>query len=167
MKIILIAAMSVNGMIAETTSQSSLVWTSKEDTRFFIEKSKESGVVVMGKNTFDTIGKGLPGREIVVMTWKPEEHEPVEGVVFTNKLPREIVDEYKTKGQQSMVIAGGSATYSAFMGEGLVTDLYLTVEPVFFGSGIPLASGIGRTDLQFVESVMLNDQSIMLHYQVI
>ncbi len=41
MKIILIAAISGNGMIAEREGQSSLDWTSKEDTKFFVEKTKE------------------------------------------------------------------------------------------------------------------------------
>jgi len=72
MKIILIAAMTLNGMIAQTRDQNSLEWTSKEDTAFFIEKTKEAGVVVMGQKTFETIGKPLKGRRLIVLTQDEE-----------------------------------------------------------------------------------------------
>ena len=165
MNVWLVAALSIDGKIAQTEGQSSLDWTSKEDLRFFIEKTKEAGVLVMGRKTFDTIGKALPGREIVVMTRTPEESEKIEGVVFTNKHPNEIVDEYKTKGQQSIVIAGGSSVYSEFIREGLVTDYFLTVEPVIFGNGVSLASGFDRVNLHLVETKKLGEQAVLFHYR--
>ena len=164
MNVILIAAMSMNGMIAEQSDQSSLDWTSKEDTRFFVEKTKEAGVVVMGRKTFETIGKGLPGREIVVMTRTPDIHEQMDGVVFTDMTSQQIVETYKNKGQQSIAIAGGSNVYSLFIREGLVTDYFLTIEPVLFGNGVPFAVGFDRVNTKLVETKMLNEQAVLLHY---
>ena len=67
-KVILIAAISADGKIAERTDQNSLDWTSKEDTRFFIERTKQAGALIMGRKTFESIGKPLPGRINLILT---------------------------------------------------------------------------------------------------
>lgn len=174
MKILLIAAVSLNGKIAQSRDQSSLEWTSKEDTAFFIEKTKESGTVVMGQRTFETIGRPLKGRRLIVLTqdasMKSKSTEADENgtrLEFVEESPKDLIARLKSEGVTSVVIGGGSFVYSSFLKEGLVTDLYLTFEPVLFGNGIPLAESFGDVKLAFVESKLLNDQSLMLHYEVV
>ncbi|NQV88874.1 MAG: dihydrofolate reductase [Parcubacteria group bacterium] len=175
MKILIIAAMSADGKIAESVDQLSLDWTSKEDTRFFIDKTKEVGTLVMGSTTFATIGKPLPGRRIIVLS-KDDSKEPrfssIEtvppggSVEFANKSAEELVADLGHEGVESLVVGGGSSVYSQFLQAGLVTDLYLTIEPVLFGAGIPLASGFDRIEMSLVDVTKLNDQAVLLHYQV-
>lgn len=62
------------------------------------------------------------------------------------------------------MVAGGSSIYSQFLSEGLITEVFLTVEPVLFGDGIPLATGFDRMNLSLVESTRLGDGSVLLHY---
>ncbi|MBI4435706.1 dihydrofolate reductase [Candidatus Uhrbacteria bacterium] len=176
MNVWLIAAMSADGKIAQAEGQSSLDWTSKEDTRFFIDKTKEAGVVIMGRKTFDTIGKPLKGRRIVVVTRasvprQPPLAPPWEGggsdgtIEYSNLPPRELLSHLASQGVTTVAIAGGSSIYSQFLCEGLVTDLYLTIEPHLFGSGVPLASGFDRLDLHLQEVRQLNAQAVLLHYK--
>lgn len=167
MKVILIAAISINGKIGTSSNQSSLEWTSKEDTQFFVEKTKECGVMIMGRKTFDTIGHGLKDRKMIVMTCDVESKQPVDGVEFTCETPREILDRLAAQGFESVTITGGSNMYSLFLKEKLITDLYLTIEPILFGEGIPLAESFGDVKLRFVESQMLGEQSVLLHYEVV
>lgn len=167
MKVILISAMSVNGNIGRSSEHSSVEWTSKEDTKFFVDQTKEAGVVVMGRKTFETIGRSLPGRLIVVMTRKPELYSVIDGVEYTNKHAQEILKDLRARGFSSVVIAGGSEVYSMFLQEKLVTDLYLTIEPILFGNGVPLVEFPGDVALQFVETYMLGLQSVLLHYRVV
>ena len=175
MNIIVIAAMSADGKIAEGPHQNSLDWTSKEDTRFFIDKTKEVGTLVMGQTTFETIGKALSGRRTVVLTkdveqqprFAPMDQVPAEGSVEYATLPvKELVEELRRDGVESLGVAGGSSVYSQFLQAGLVTDLYLTIEPVLFGGGVPLASGFDRIEMSLVDTTKLNDQAVLLHYQV-
>ncbi len=175
MKILIIAAMSADGKIAESADQLSLDWTSKEDTRFFIDKTKEVGTLVMGATTFATIGKPLPGRRIIVLTkddskeprFPMSEKVPLGGSVeFANMTAEELVGALGHEGVEDLVVGGGSSVYSQFLQAGLVTDLYLTIEPVLFGSGIPLASGFDRIEMSLVDVTKLNDQAVLLHYQV-
>lgn len=167
MEVFIIAAVTANGMIAEKTDQSSLDWTSKEDLRFFVEKTKEAGVMIMGSTTYKTIGKPLPGRLTIVMTRDTTGKEDIEGQLkYTSDTPQEILAELKVKGFQKVPITGGAQIYSLFLDSGLVTDLYLTVEPVLFGEGIPLAEGMDRVDLELVETKPMGDHATMSHYKV-
>ncbi len=165
MKVLLIAAVSADGKIAESEDQLSLDWTSKEDLRFFIDKTKETGVVIMGRKTFDTIGKPLKERQVVVMTRSPESQKEMDGVEYTNESPKEILDRLSGLGIKSVVVAGGSSIYSMYLKEGLVTDVYLTVEPYLFGGGVPLASGFERIKMQLEEVTQLGENGVLLHYQ--
>ncbi|MBI2475497.1 dihydrofolate reductase [Candidatus Uhrbacteria bacterium] len=169
MKIILLAAISANGKIAEHECQTSLDWTSKEDLRFFIEKTKEIGVLIMGRKTFETIGKPLKGRKTIVMTREDngrqlETKEESGKVEFTSEQPCKLLERLQKEGVENVVIAGGSSIYSQFLKEKLVTEIYLTVEPVLFGDGVPLASGFGRINLKLDEVTQLGDQAVLLHF---
>lgn len=175
MKVILIAAISVDGKIAERPDQTSLDWTSKEDTKFFVEKTKEAGVVVMGARTFATIGKPLKGRRLIVLSNRRDPQSgnrrgprtPPEGTVeFANMSPSQLVKMLEEQSHDAVVVAGGASVYSQFLREGLVTDLYLTVEPFLFGDGVPLVSGVQRIRLRLVEARPLGETAVLLHYLI-
>lgn len=167
MEVFIIAAVSANGMIGQSVKQSSLTWTSKEDLKFFIEKTKEAGVMIMGHSTFKTIGKPLPGRLMIVMTRTPEKFENIDGeLIYTSDSPQQILAELKVQGFNNVAIAGGSQVYSLFLESGLVTDLYLTVEPVIFGDGIPLIGEMDRVDLELIETKQMGEHATMMHYKV-
>ncbi|MBI2473286.1 dihydrofolate reductase [Candidatus Uhrbacteria bacterium] len=166
MNIWLIAAISANGFIAESSGQRSLDWTSREDLEFFIQKTKEAGVVIMGRKTFETIGRPLKERRLIVMTRQEGMMAQMEGVEWWSGRVVELVNKLTEEEVRSIVIAGGSSIYSQFLEAGLVTDLYLTIEPVLFGTGVPFASGFDRMNLTLVEVKKLNQQSVLLHYRI-
>ncbi len=164
MKVCLIAATSANGYIAEAVQQSSLDWTSKEDKTFFVTKTKELGTVVMGRKTFATFGRALKGRRLLVLTKSPENEAPMEGVEFTSESPAVLVARLEAEGCTGLALAGGASVYGQFLQAKLVTEVFLTVEPILFGQGVPLAHGFERTSLKLQEVTKLNDQTILLHY---
>ena len=164
MKVVIVAAVSIDGKIAQSQNQSSLDWTSKEDTRFFVEKTKEAGVVVMGRTTFDPIGKPLKGRRLIVMS--RDEAKEMEGVEYVDMSAEDLAKQLEAEGVSEVVIAGGASVYSQFLDAGLVTDVFLTVEPIMFGDGVPLASGFDRIDLHLEQMSRLGEQGILLHYTI-
>jgi dihydrofolate reductase len=166
MNIWLIAAISANGFIAESSGQRSLDWTSKEDLAFFIQKTKEVGVVIMGRKTFETFGRPLKDRRLIVMTRQEGVNSQWEGVEFSTLSPIDLIKKLTEEGVKTVVLAGGASLYSQFLEVDLVTDLYLTVEPVLFGQGIPFASDFGRVNLKLIEVKKLNEQSVLLHYKL-
>lgn len=174
MKVLLIAALSLNGKIAQATNQSSLEWTSKEDTAFFIEKTKESGTVIMGQRTFETIGRPLKGRRLIVLTQDASLKAKNVGadengtrLEFVEEAPVDLIRRLESEGVASVVIGGGSFVYSSFLRDKLVTDLFLSMEPILFGNGIPLAESFEDVKLRFVASKQLGEQTVLLHYEVV
>lgn len=165
MHTILLAAVTANGFIARSTNELAN-WTSKEDKKLFVEETKKAGVMLMGRTTFATIGKALPGRLIVVLTEKPNEVTTVPGSVETASGDlKTILDGLEKRGFTSVVIAGGSNVYSQFLNAGLVDEILLTVESQLFTSGIPLAQNLTREiplELKSVEK--LGATSVLFRY---
>ena len=64
MTLSLIVAVSKNGFIGK---DGSLPWQISEDLKRF-KKITSNSVVIMGKNTFLSIGKSLPNRENVIVS---------------------------------------------------------------------------------------------------
>ena len=122
--------------------------------------------MIMGRKTFETIGRPLKDRLVVVMTRQAMISDK-EGIEYTSKSPREVLIELASRGYEQAAICGGSEVYSLFLREGLVDELFLTVEPVLFGSGVPLTTGFERLNLELIESRPLNAQAILLHYRVV
>ena len=167
MNITIIAAISADGKIAERTSQSSMDWSSKEDMRFFVEKTKEARAMIMGRTTFETIGKPLKDRLIIVLSREPGKSIPGQ-VEWTSESPQTIVSNLERRGYTNVIIAGGSQIYTLFLQERLVTDLYLTIEPVLFGStGVPFIADTGRINLRLLETTSLSPQSVVHHFEVV
>jgi len=167
MNILLLAAISVDGRIAKSADQLA-DWTSKEDKRFFVSKTKEAGALIMGRKTYDTIGRPLPNRLNLIMTRDADTSKNIDGELeYTSKSPREILDELKERGYESVVIGGGTSIYSLFLREGLVTDLYLTVESLLFGSGVALIDDVPQTNLDLQSVEKIGDQSVLIHYKII
>lgn len=165
MKVCLIAAVTADGFIGKDAGHSSMEWTSKEDKQFFVEKTKELGTVIVGRTTFDTFKKPLPNRRNIVLTSTPENYE-VEGVEFTSQDPKQLLARLEGEGVESVAVIGGSKVYSQFLAEGLVTDLYLTVEPVVFGSGVPLVELDTPVQLELESERLLNSSTVLMHYVV-
>src|SRR5580765_1386778 len=74
-----IAAMSLNRVIGAANK---IPWHLPEDFKWF-KKMTTGQVVVMGRKTFESIGKPLPGRSTVVLTSSPE---PIPGVLTITNL---------------------------------------------------------------------------------
>lgn len=175
MEIVLIAALSADGFIASRESEKSTDWTSKEDLRWFAKKTKEIGVCVMGRTTYETIGRALPGRVSIVLSKSGKaisELPPVvigepEGSVFvTSSSPQEIVQELTTRGIQQLAVCGGASVYGQFLEEKLVTRLFLTIEPLLVGQGVGLSSKPLTQKLQLVQLQPLSESTIVLEYVI-
>lgn len=162
MQTFIIAALTADGFIARN-SHHLADWTSKEDKRFFVEMTKRAGVMVMGQNTYETIGKPLPGRLNIV--YSREKTYP--GVEVTQAEPAALLKDLEQRGYKEVAICGGSAIYTMFMEAGVVDTLYLTVEPVLFGQGITLFNKEIDKKLTLMKVEKLGEQSVLLEYTIV
>nr|AIA14316.1 RibD C-terminal domain protein [uncultured bacterium] len=164
MKVFMIAAMSADGYIGRDSNHLA-DWTGNEDKKVFVRLTKAAGVMVMGARTFGTIGRALPGRRTIVYTRHPESIR-AEGIEATAEPPAELLERLKREGANGVAICGGAATYDLFLQAGLIEEIYLTVEPVLFGSGVRLFNNPIEVPLKLLETTALSDNVLLLHYHV-
>lgn len=166
MKLIMVMASTVDGRIAKS-SDHRVDWTSKEDKQYFVKTTKEHGVVIMGRATYDTIGRPLPGRLNIVLTREKRDDIPGTLEHFSGS-PRELVASLEKRGYASAVLAGGANVNGQFIKDGLVSEIHLTLEPTLFGKGIGVVEGVDvDVNLALERVERLNERgAVLLVYSV-
>ena len=170
MKVFIIAALTADGFISRNPGHSPLQWRSQGDKQFFIARTKEAKVVVMGLNTAKTSKRPMPDRLNIIYAVNKEElphWKEFEGWEVTQKDPAVLVQELSERGYDQVAICGGSTIYTMFMQAGVVSTLYLTIEPVLFGQGMNLFNKEIDRKLNLVKAEKLGEQSLLLEYSVL
>ncbi|MEK7498860.1 MAG: dihydrofolate reductase, partial [Patescibacteria group bacterium] len=123
MIISLIAAMGRNRVIG---SKDALPWKLPADMRRFRELTRGK-MIIMGKNTFDSIGKPLPERTNIVITKQDIE---IPGCFVTHSIDGSILHGYAGTGREDekpwdeVMVIGGASIYAQFLT--LASRLYIT-----------------------------------------
>lgn len=169
MKTILYMGITPNGYIAKEDGNSE--WTSEEDLRGFFENSKKAGNIIMGKNTYHEVLKygyfPFPEALNIVVSREDRDNRWGDNVIFTDAAPREILTMLGEKGFDTAFLAGGGILNALFMREKLINEIYLDVEPLIFGKGIPvIAPSEFECELDLLEVKKLNRNTVQLHYRV-
>lgn len=174
MNVFIIVAMSLDGFIAQRADQASTDWTSLEDKKFFTQKTKEAGVIVMGETTFGTIGFPLKDRLNIIYSHLSESEfeqkydlklDP-EKIRLTSKKPDQLIADLEQEGFQQVAICGGSTIYTMFFQAGVVDEFFITLETVIFGNGLKLFKRSELQKLKLVECQKMNEKgALLLHYE--
>lgn len=119
-----VVAVSKNGVIGK---DGKLPWHFSSDLRFF--KQLTTGhTVIMGRVTFDSIGKPLPNRQNIVVS---RQAHSVPGVEFAPS----ISEALKLVKDKEIFIIGGASIYKETIG--LIDAIYLThINQVFQGDAV-------------------------------
>jgi dihydrofolate reductase len=166
MEVILLMAMTLDGKIAKDSLQ--LVdWTGKADKQYFVQVTREAGVVIMGSKTFDTIGKPLPGRKNIVLTRNPDRKSQEENLIFTDQSPGQIIKGLKEEGFERVTLIGGAIINSLFAKDGLITQIHVTLVPALFGRGLSLFRDPLDLALELVENREIEKGHLLLVYRVL
>ncbi len=104
MKKIIIAAVAQNGVIGRSNGE--MPWHSKEDFQHF--KSTTLGFpVIMGRKTFESLGKPLKDRLNIILTRKQNLHYDFENIIVIDGLENSFAYCEKNKYEKIFVIGGG------------------------------------------------------------
>ncbi len=101
---IIIAAKSNNNVIGKGND---LVWHMPADLKFFMNKTK-GHFVIMGRKTFESLGKPLPGRPTIIITRNKNYH--FEGCWVVDTIEKAFVIA-ENEGQELVYILGGAQIY--------------------------------------------------------
>ncbi len=124
----MIAAIAANGVIGRDDD---LPWRLSADLKRF--KALTMGHhLILGRKTFDSIGRALPGRTMVVIT---RGHPEVPTGVLTADSIETAIDIARDGGDNEAFVAGGAQIYALALP--LADRLYLTrIETAFDGDTI-------------------------------
>lgn len=100
-RLTLVAAVGRNGVIGDGAA---MPWHLPEDLQFF-KRTTMGGVLVMGRGTWDSIGRALPGRRTIVVTRDRTWSAP--GAEVAHSLPEALL----MAGDTEVFIAGGGTVY--------------------------------------------------------
>lgn len=119
--IALIVAMAENGVIGR---HNQLPWHLPEDLAYF-KRTTLGKPIIMGRKTYESIGRPLPGRANLVVTRQP--HWQAEGVTVCNSLAQALEQaraEATRSGAPELMVIGGGELYRQALP--LAQRLYLT-----------------------------------------
>lgn len=105
----IVVAMDKNNLIGTDKTPNHLPWHNKEDFQHF-RKLTLGKTILMGKNTYEAIGKPLPKRHTIVLSYEMLDNLP-ENVSCTTDLAG-IIEEYRKNGED-LYICGGASVYRA------------------------------------------------------
>lgn len=112
----IIAAIGKN---RELGRDNKLLWSLKGDLKFFKEKTTNH-TIIMGRKTFESLGRLLPNRKHVVIS--SSNNFPKEVDVYNNI--ESLLSHYKDTSEELFII-GGAKIYSEFID--YATKMYLTL----------------------------------------
>lgn len=167
MKVILYMAISLNGMIAKSDDDTS--WISKEEWNSYSLAVRTAGNLIVGHRTYEILTKQpefleLKNAKLVVVA--VENFQTLSSNHLIAHSAKEALE--LLKGFKEVVVAGGSTLNASFMSENLVDEIFIDIEPIILGKGIPLFRDTDfEYNLKLVGQKKINDNEIQLHYKVL
>lgn len=166
MKVILYMAMSANGFIAKKDDDTSFI--SKEEWGAYADTVRKAGNVIIGRRTYEIFAKQpefkqLEGAKVIILS--EQNFKTLDSNHLVAKSPEEALEFVKNF--EEVIVAGGSSTNKSFLEENLIDEIYLDVEPIVFGEGIPLFAPVNfKKQLELIGIKNISDNEIQLHYKV-
>ncbi|WP_323790931.1 dihydrofolate reductase [Nocardioides sp.] len=127
MKVIAIAAVARNGVIG---ADGSIPWHLPDDFAHF-KRTTLGHTLLMGRATYDSIGRPLPGRTTIVLTRDPawSTGNPDDGVLVAHSVDDALALAARQDGD--LYVAGGAVVYDALvphLDEQVLSEVHLEPE---------------------------------------
>ena len=161
-------ATSVNGYIAKLNHDTP--WSDDEFISYS-DKVKEVGNLIIGKTTYDLMLEenafaDLDEPFIAVLTSSIQ--KPARKKTAFVKNLKDALKILEKQDFQMALVGGGGQADTAALELGLLEEIFIDVEPLVFGRGIPLFSpSDSDLKLKLLDTKKVGESGIQLHYQVI
>ena len=101
----IIVATDEDLLIGKKDSRNGMPWNVPEDLQYF-KATTLNKTILMGLTTYQAIGRPLPNRKTIVVSFEPFEDERVE----VRSSLEEVIEEYRSSGED-LFISGGASIY--------------------------------------------------------
>ncbi|MEQ9638615.1 MAG: dihydrofolate reductase [Alphaproteobacteria bacterium] len=141
-------------------------WICAEDWDFFQAELARADAVVCGRDTYLAAAARLRKRNTVVLTRRPKNMTRRGSVRFVNPRAADLAALFD--GMRRVAVIGGAGVYREMLDQGLLDEVYLTLEPLLFGRGRELLEGGPTVQMRLRSSKRLNRTgSLLLRYAVV
>ena len=161
-------AMTLDGFIAHRDgSFDGFVWDDELVADFFASY-EWFDVVLMGRKTYEVglrEGKTNPYPTMRQFFSRTMEESPDENVTLVSEGATELVRDLKNGDGKDIWLCGGAELATMLFRSCLIDELIIKLNPVLFGSGIPLFSGeIQQCELELTGNKIYGSGIVVLHY---
>ncbi|MEK7097891.1 MAG: dihydrofolate reductase family protein, partial [Patescibacteria group bacterium] len=103
----------------------------------------------------------------IVLTRSLENKKDKRGLTYLDPNKQSLPRLIKKHGYKKIAILGGTQIYSYCLEKKLIDELYLTVEPISFGHGLPIFATKKQIKWKLKSIKKLNNNgSLLLHYLI-
>lgn len=145
----LLVVASADGFIARAPGHTPQDWASAEEQALFFQRVSGADWSVMGRRTHEAAPR--PDRRRIVFStgapepdWRAARHLWLDPARLAPADLPGLVEARHRLGEA--VVLGGTAVHDWFHAHGRLDRVWLTIEPMTFGSGLPVFSGQGGPD---------------------
>jgi dihydrofolate reductase len=164
----LLAVTSADGFIARAVDQHSFTWNSAEDKAHFLGMMATMDLAIIGRTSYALHAKEMRQYPCLCLTGSVTQPTHThDTLTLINPAHTPLAAYVAQTGAQKIAVLGGAQVYGTCLNAGLVDEMYQTVEPLYFGSGISLFAGLEAPVPLALSSVrQLNARgTLLLHYQ--
>jgi dihydrofolate reductase len=175
-KVVLYIAASLDGFIARPDGN--LDWLTstpapQEGDYGYSDLLDSIGTIVMGRKTYDeVIGFGIEwpyqGKHSYIVTSdKNFEVKSPDTFILAEGL-KDFVQDLKERSEKDIWLVGGGQVVTAFIQEGLLDKMILTIIPKLIGEGIPLFPNQAKeTNWKLVDTLVYDTSVVSLVYEIL
>jgi dihydrofolate reductase len=183
-KLVQFMHVSLDGFVTGPTGEMDWIKVDDEIFEYAGHRTKESDMALYGRVTFDLMEGYWP---TAADTPNPTKHT-IEHSAWYSKVPKVVLSKSlkgkslknttiisenvgdqvrkikQTNGKEIIIFGSPSASHS-LMHEGLIDDLWLFVNPILVGKGIPMFKDPGKVNLKLIKTHVFKSGVVCLHYE--
>jgi dihydrofolate reductase len=166
-------ACTVDGFIAhEDHTVEGFLAEGDHVTDYLASLKSDYDIVLMGRRTYEFgfqygVTNPYPWLKQYVLSRTMEE-SPDPNVELVSEKIIEFVRGLKEGEGKGIYLCGGAKLATTLLAEDLIDEIILKLNPVLFGTGLPLFAGpIKQTDLELISSKVYESGVLLLHYRVV
>ena len=165
-------AITLDGFIAHTNhTVNGFVEEGEHVTDYFVSLKNDYDIVLMGRRTYEFgfqfgVTNPYPWLRQYVIS-RSMAQSPDANVELVSQNIFEFVKELKEEEGKAIYLCGGADLAGKFLEEGLIDEIVVKLNPVVFGTGIPLFSETTKqTALELNSSKVYHNGVMLLNYRV-
>lgn len=154
-------------MIAKSDDNTS--WISKEEWDSYSLAVRTAGNLIVGHRTYNILTKQPEFSELKDVKLVVVAQEDFQTLAQNHLVAHSPKEALKLLSDfEQVVVAGGGALNASFVEENLIDEIFIDIEPIILGQGIPLFRDKNfKRNLKFVGQKKISDNEIQLHYEVL